>query len=105
MPDIPLQAPETGQYVAAAEHTIRAAAGLDPLAQTVLAAGLCLAVVAWIVTRRPPPGPGAETFTIVVKAMEEQARATAALAEQVEKVVEQNAFIISELRGGAVLRR
>ncbi len=99
MPDVSLQSPDTGQYVAAAEHTIRAAAGLDPLAQVTLVAGLAAAIIAWIVTRRPQQAaaPGAETLTIVVKAMEEQARATAALAEQVERVVEQNAVIIARL--------
>ncbi|HYH39899.1 MAG TPA: hypothetical protein VD860_16885 [Azospirillum sp.] len=106
MADGALQAPEPGQYAAAAEHTIRAASALDPWAQAILAAGFCASVLAWIVTRRPPAAvaPGAETLTIVVKAMEEQARATADLAGQVERLVEQNAVIVSELRGGAVLR-
>lgn len=103
MADTPLPTQEAGQYVAAAEHTIRAAAGLDPWAQVTLAAGFCAAVIAYVITRRPPASPGTETLTIVVKAMEEQARATGELAHQVEKLVEQNAAMFRERRGEAAM--
>lgn len=70
---------------------------LSPAAQVAAVITLGCVVIAWIWTRRPAQGPNMETFQLVIGAMNEQAKATNALAEQVEKVVEQNATIIARL--------
>lgn len=79
--------------------TLHAVAGLAPVAQVaaVLVIGAVLGLLVW--TRRPPSGPGRETFDLVIASMTEQAKATNALAEQVERIVEQNSAIIGRLSG------
>jgi len=78
-------------------ETIRTIAGLSPAAQVAAVIMIGLIGLAWVWTRRPQPGPGNETFNLVIASMTEQAKATNALAEQVEKIVEQNAVIIARL--------
>ncbi|WP_372397088.1 hypothetical protein ABMY26_23755 [Azospirillum sp. HJ39] len=80
--------------------TLNSIGGLHPYAQVaaVLALGAVLAILIW--SRRPMPGPGNETFQLVITSMTEQAKATNALAEQVERIVEQNAAILERLPGG-----
>jgi len=78
-------------------ETIVRLAGLSPAAQVAAVIMIGLIGLAWIITRRPQPGPGNETFQLVINAMNEQAKATNALAEQVERIVEQNADIIARL--------
>lgn len=77
---------------------------LSPAAQVAAVITLGCVVIAWIWTRRPSQGPGMETFQLVIGAMNEQAKATNALAEQVEKVVEQNAVILARLPVGSLER-
>ncbi len=84
--------------------TIARIAGLSPAAQVTALIVLGCIAVAWIWTRRPLPGPGTETFQLVIASMTEQAKATSTLAEQVEKVVEQNAVIIARLPVGTLER-
>lgn len=85
-------------------ETIVRLAGLSPAAQVAAVIALGCVAVAWIWTRRPLPGPGNETFQLVITSMTEQAKATNALAEQVERVVEQNSVIIARLPVGVVER-
>lgn len=73
---------------------LHAVAGMAPAAQIIALLMIGGVLALWIWSRRPQP-PGAETFGLVVASMTEQARATSALAEQVERVVEQNAKIIA----------
>ncbi|MFP5515455.1 MAG: hypothetical protein ACLGJC_20515 [Alphaproteobacteria bacterium] len=84
--------------------TLNSIGGLHPYAQVaaVLALGGVLAILIW--SRRPMPGPGNETFQLVIASMNEQAKATNAVAEQVERVVEQNAAILERLQVGAFNR-
>ncbi|MBY6263934.1 hypothetical protein EI613_18710 [Azospirillum sp. 412522] len=90
MDNLPLPIPNVGE-------TLTRISILSPAAQVAAVVTLgCIAVV-WIWTRRPQPGPGNETFQLIITSMTEQAKATNALAEQVEKVVEQNATIIARL--------
>ncbi|KAA0593022.1 hypothetical protein J2848_005616 [Azospirillum lipoferum] len=90
MDHLPLPIPDVGE-------TLTRISILSPVAQVAAVITLgCIAVV-WIWTRRPQPGPGNETFQLIITSMTEQAKATNALAEQVEKVVEQNATIIARL--------
>lgn len=77
---------------------------LSPAAQVAAVITLGCVVIAWIWTRRPAQGPGMETFQLVIGAMNEQAKATNALAEQVERVVEQNAAILARLPVGSLER-
>lgn len=84
--------------------TLARIAILSPTAQVAAVIGIACIAVAWIWTRRPQPGPGNETFQLVITSMTEQAKATNALAEQVERVVEQNAAILARLQVGAVER-
>jgi len=77
--------------------TLMQIAGLSPAAQVAAVIMIGLVGLAWVITRRPQPGPGNETFNLVIAALTEQAKATSTLAEQVEKVVEQNAVIIARL--------
>ncbi|SMH29558.1 hypothetical protein [Azospirillum agricola] len=77
--------------------TIVRLAGLSPAAQVAAVIMLGLIGLAWVITRRPQPGPSNETFQLVIAALTEQAKATNALAEQVERIVEQNADIIARL--------
>ncbi|CAO3440170.1 hypothetical protein [Azospirillum endophyticum] len=90
MDTLPLPIPNVGE-------TLTRISILSPAAQVAAVMTLgCIAVV-WIWTRRPQPGPGSETFQLIITSMTEQAKATNALAEQVERVVEQNATIIARL--------
>ncbi|MGF7178377.1 hypothetical protein [Azospirillum doebereinerae] len=78
-------------------NTLMQIAGLSPNAQVAAVIMIGLIGLAWVWTRRPLPGPGNETFNLVIAALTEQAKATSTLAEQVERVVEQNAVIIARL--------
>lgn len=84
--------------------TIVRLAGLSPAAQVAAVIMVGLIGLAWVITRRPQPGPGMETFNLVIGAMNEQAKATSSLAEQVERIVEQNAVIIARLPGNVTAR-
>ncbi|MGF7174645.1 hypothetical protein [Azospirillum doebereinerae] len=77
--------------------TIVRLAGLSPNAQVAAVIMIGLIGLAWVWTRRPPSGPGMETFQLVINSLNEQSKATNALAEQVERIVEQNAALIARL--------
>ncbi|WP_376957704.1 hypothetical protein ABNQ39_11285 [Azospirillum sp. A26] len=77
---------------------------LSPAAQVAAVVGIACIAIAWIWTRRPAQGPGMETFQLVIASLTEQAKATNALAEQVERIVEQNSVIIARLPVGVVER-
>jgi hypothetical protein len=97
MDNLPLPIPDVGE-------TLTRISILSPAAQVAAVIGIACIAVAWIWTRRPQPGPGNETFQLVITSMTEQAKATNALAEQVERIVEQNAVIIARLPAGVVER-
>jgi len=97
MDNLPLSIPDVGE-------TLTRISILSPAAQVAAVIALGCVAVAWIWTRRPQPGPGNETFQLVITSMTEQAKATNALAEQVERIVEQNAVIIARLPAGIVER-
>lgn len=90
MDNLPLPIPDVGE-------ALTRISVLSPAAQVSAVIMIGLIGLAWIITRRPQPGPGNETFQLVIAALTEQAKATNALAEQVERVVEQNATIIGRL--------
>lgn len=94
MDNLPLPIPDVGE-------TLTRISILSPAAQVVAVIVIGCVAVAWIWTRRPQPGPGNETFQLVITSMTEQAKATNALAEQVERVVEQNAAILARLQVAA----
>lgn len=93
MDNLPLSVPDVGD-------TLTRISILSPGAQVAAVIAIGCVAVAWIWTRRPQPGPGNETFQLVITSMTEQAKATNALAEQVERVVEQNAAILARLQVG-----
>ncbi|WP_434619241.1 hypothetical protein [Azospirillum sp. B2RO_4] len=97
MDNLPLPIPDVGE-------TLTRISILSPAAQVAAVIGIACIAVAWIWTRRPQPGPGNETFQLVIASMTEQAKATNALAEQVERLVEQNAVIIARPPAGIVER-
>ncbi|WP_376959671.1 hypothetical protein ABNQ39_07110 [Azospirillum sp. A26] len=97
MENLPLPIPDVGE-------TLTRISVLSPAAQVAAVVGIACIAIAWIWTRRPAQGPGMETFQLVIGAMNEQAKATNALAEQVERVVEQNSVIIARLPVGVVER-
>lgn len=97
MDNLPLSVPDVGD-------TLTRISILSPAAQVAAVIVLGCIAVAWIWTRRPQPGPGNETFQLVITSMTEQAKATNALAEQVERVVEQNAAILARLPVGSLER-
>lgn len=84
--------------------TLARIAILSPTAQIValLVLGGVLGLLVW--SRRPQPGPGMETFNLVIASMNEQTRATIQLSENVERVIEQNAVIIARLPVGTMER-
>lgn len=94
------QAPDAGQWTAVASETVRTVAVLSPAAQVAAVIVLGVIVVTWIWTRRPSrtPAPGTETMTLVIGSMNESATATRDLANQVERLVEQNAALLEEVR-------
>lgn len=95
--NLPLPIPDVGEALTRISI-------LSPAAQVAAVIALGCVAVVWIWTRRPAQGPGMETFQLVIGAMNEQAKATNALAEQVEKVVEQNAVILARLPVGSLER-
>nr|WP_295828280.1 hypothetical protein [uncultured Azospirillum sp.] len=97
MENLPLPIPDVGE-------TLTRISILSPAAQVAAVIGIACIAVAWIWTRRPQPGPGNETFQLVIASMTEQAKATNALAEQVERLVEQNAVIIARPPVGSLER-
>lgn len=90
MDNLPLPIPDVGE-------TLTRISGLSPAAQITALLVIGGVMGLWIWSRRPQPGPGNETFQLVITSMTEQAKATNALAEQVERVVEQNSVIIARL--------
>jgi hypothetical protein len=78
--------------------------GLHPYAQVAGVLALGAVAVTFLWTRRPQPsqpaqsGVGDDAIRLVVAAMSENSRSTAALAEQVEKIVEQNAALLKAAR-------
>jgi hypothetical protein len=72
---------------------------LSPAAQVAAVVVVGLLGLAWVWTRRPQSGPGIEPFNLGIASMNEQTKVTAHLAENVERIIEQNAVIIPRLPG------
>ena len=99
-----MEAADPGAIANAAGVTLHHVAGLSPSAQVaaVIMLGLVLLALVgkpYVSLLKAGGGDAGEVLNLAVAAMNEQARATAALAEQVERVVEQNATIIARLPG------